>query len=102
MSDREARRHPRILYAGPLDLSWEDASGPPKFTRAKCTDVSEGGLRLDMLVPVPLRTHVSLRAERLKLSGSATVRRVARSGSKYSVSVELSQPLRNLASAISS
>jgi len=99
MPDREARKHPRIAYGAPVTISWEDAIGAPKYARASFTDISEGGLRIEVLSNVSVRTYVSLRAERLNLSGSATVRYVVRTGSKYRIGLELSQPLRGRALA---
>lgn len=39
--------------------------------------------------PIPVRTIVSISAERLKLSGSATVKYVSRGGSRCIVGLEL-------------
>jgi hypothetical protein len=99
MPDREARKHPRIAYGAPITISWEDAIGAPKYARGSLADISQGGLRIEVLANVSVRTYVSLRTERLNLSGSATVRHVTRTGAKYRIGLELSQPLRGQALA---
>lgn len=96
---KESRRHSRIPFLGPLRLGWCDLSGEPRYAIAKCLDVSESGLRVEVPVSIPQRTSVSLNAERIKLSGSATVRHVVRHGAKYIVGLELSQKLQEKTAA---
>lgn len=57
-------------------------------------------MRLQVTEPIPLRSRVSMRADRINLAGSATVRHVARRGSKYIVGLNLSQALRDQAVAL--
>ncbi|HML18027.1 MAG TPA: PilZ domain-containing protein [Bryobacteraceae bacterium] len=92
MSNKDSRRHRRIPYIGPIQISWE-ASGQTRFAQGKCIDISESGLRIEVPAPVPPRANLSVRAERIKLSGSATVKHVARYGSKYILGIEMSQRL---------
>ncbi len=94
MSTKDTRRHRRGLYAGPIRVSWEESSGLIKYTEAKCLDVSEGGLRVEARAPIPLRTYVSLRAEKIDLAGTASVKHVARRGAKYILGLQLSHELR--------
>ena len=65
-----------------------------RFAQAKCLDVSENGMRVEGPVPVPLRTNILVRAERIHLSGSAVVKHVARYGAKYILGLEMSQALQ--------
>jgi hypothetical protein len=97
---RNLRRHHRLAFSGTVDLSWIDPRGQVKYARAKCLDLSETGLRLESPEPVPAHTSVSIRAERLRLSGPATVRHVVRLGAKFILGLELSTavPERTLAS----
>lgn len=88
---RDARRHHRVPLIGPVRLSWEDQRGENKFAPARCIDVSEGGMRLESPVAIPGGTRVLLHAERIKLSGAATVKHVARYSGKYILGVELAQ-----------
>lgn len=95
---KDARRHRRIPYIGPVMVSW-DERGETRYARGKCIDVSEGGLRLELPVAVPPGTGISLRAERMSISGSARVRHMTRYGGKYLVGVELGQALHEQALA---
>ncbi len=91
---KDVRRHRRIPYVGVVRLTWEDAQGQPRYTQAQCIDVSESGLRVQVNMPVAARTRLMLNAERIKLSGSASVKHVERYGSKYILGLELSEVLR--------
>lgn len=93
MSERNIRRHRRIPYSGPVRISWQDGNGQPAYIQGKCLDVSEGGLRVESPQPVPARTLIAFNAERLKLSGSATVKHVQRRGPKYILGLELNAAL---------
>lgn len=91
---KDVRKHQRIIYAGTVRLCWEDASGEPRYAQSKCIDVSESGLRIEVPAPVPVRGTISVRAERLKISGSASVKHTTRVGARYHVGVELNQKVR--------
>ncbi len=91
---KEIRRHGRIPFIGIVRLSWEDAQGQPKYAQGQCMDVSESGLRVEVNTAIAPRTRISLNADRIKLSGSATVKHVVRYGSKYILGLELSEALR--------
>jgi hypothetical protein len=80
-------------YIGPVQISWS-VSGETRYANCKCMDVSERGLRLEVPVPVPATTEIYLNAQRIKISGVARVRHVARYGAKYLIGVELSQTLQ--------
>ena len=94
---KDSRRHGRISYLGPLSVSWETSGGEVKYTNGKCIDFSEGGLRIEVTEPIPVRTYITLRAQRINLNGAATVRNVDRAGAKYILGVELSQSLHERA-----
>lgn len=104
MSERNIRRHQRVPYAGPVRVSWQAADGLPCYVQGKCLDVSDSGLRIALLQPVPLRTIVSFNVEPLKVSGSASVRHVSRRGTRFVVGLELNANLlartRSLASEV--
>jgi hypothetical protein len=95
---KDSRRHRRVPYIGPIRLVWED-NGQSRFVQGKCIDVSESGLRVESAVPIPLRSRISLNAEKIKMSGSATVKHVERFGAKYILGLELSQALHDKALA---
>jgi hypothetical protein len=89
MAARNLRRHRRLAFSGYIDISWTDPRGQVKYARTKCLDVSEMGVRVEAPEPIPERTSVSLRAERLSVSGGATVRHVVRLGAKFILGLEL-------------
>jgi hypothetical protein len=95
LATKDIRRHHRIPYVGPVRLSWEDDQGRPKFIQAKCVDISETGLRVEVSEPIPVRTSLQLRAERINLSGSAAVKHSVRYGSRYLLGLQLSQVLQD-------
>jgi hypothetical protein len=93
MPRKDIRRHPRVPHLGSVGVSWEDARGIPKYALARCVEISEGGVRIETPEPIPVYTNVSLRANHLNLSGCATVKHMARKGSKYVLGLEMSHPL---------
>jgi PilZ domain len=91
VSERNIRRHRRIPYAGPVRISWQDTNGQTRYIRGECIDVSEGGLRIETAEPIPIHTLVVMAADRLKLTGSATIKHVDRRDSKkFVLGLELS------------
>jgi hypothetical protein len=88
---KDSRRHRRVPWIGPVRLSWEDSRGETRFAHAKCIDVSESGMRIEAPVPVPSGTRILLNAERIKLSGAATVKHATRYSGKYIIGLELAQ-----------
>jgi hypothetical protein len=91
---KDIRRHTRIPHLGRVRISWEGAHGVSMFTLGKCLDVSEGGMRIEVSEPIPARSRVLLQADQIKVGGSASVKHVARLGSKYILGLELSQSIR--------
>jgi hypothetical protein len=89
VSERNSRRHRRIPYAGPVRISWQDTGGHTRYIRGECIDVSEGGLRILTAESIPMDTVVALAADRLRLTGSATVKHVDRRDAKYVLGLEL-------------
>jgi hypothetical protein len=88
---KENRQHQRVPYFGSARISWVDEQGIARFAHAKCINVSEGGLRIEMGEPIPLRSQISLRADQIGIGGSATVRNISWRGCKYILGVNLSQ-----------
>lgn len=73
-----------------MRISWQDTAGQTRYIRGECIDVSEGGLRIETAEPIPVHTLVVMAADRLKLTGSATVKHVDHKNSKYILGLELS------------
>lgn len=65
-----------------------------RYAHGKCRDMSQGGLRIEVPEAIPLHATVGLQAERIKFTGSATVKHVTREGAKYILGLELSHALR--------
>jgi len=93
MHNKDIRRHRRIPHTGPVRLSWQ-GSGEPCFAHGKCLDISAEGMLFETQEAVPLGVMVTIRAERLNVSGSAMVKHVRRKGFKYVIGLELSAALR--------
>jgi hypothetical protein len=89
------RRHERIPYTGPVRLSWEDERGQVLYTSGRCVNVSDGGLRIEVPEWVPVRTNVTLRADRINVSGTAVVKHVSRRGTRFLLGLAISQQLRS-------
>jgi hypothetical protein len=93
LSRKENRRHPRVLYAGAVRISWQDERGLAKYAKAKCLDLSQEGLRIEMTEPIPVLSTLLLRAEQINLGGSASVRHIASRRCKYILGLNFSQAL---------
>ena len=91
MSKNDQRQHYRVPYFGPIRISWDDEQGTTRFAHSKCINISEAGLRIELSESIPLRSQISLRADRISFSGSATVRNIAWRGCKYILGLNLSQ-----------
>ena len=89
---KDIRRYQRILYAGPIRVSWEE-HGQPCFAIGKSVDISEQGMRIEVLPPLRSGVTLQLASERMRFTGSAAVKHVARRGAKYLLGLELSHPV---------
>ena len=97
---KNRRRNRRVPYIGSLCIFWDKGQGQTKYLRARFIDISEGGLRVEVTERVPVGTYVSLRADRIILSGSAVVRHVGQCASKYFIGLELTALLKEQALAL--
>lgn len=94
MPEKNLRRHRRILHAGPVRVSWQDRDGIPRYASGKCLNVSESGLLIELPELIPIRTQVTLKVDRLQISGSATVKHVTRKGLRHILGLELNQAVK--------
>jgi len=76
---------------GVVRLSWEDGRGEARFAQARCIDASEGGLRIESPAAILPGVRIQLNADRIKLSGTGTIKHATRHGGKYILGVELTQ-----------
>ena len=85
-----AERHP-VEFT--VRLQWQDQRRQMQQVSARCTDLSASGLKLEMQVPVEVRTMVLVSCEQFGRMGLATVRYCRREGMKYSVGLQFSVQL---------
>jgi hypothetical protein len=88
MSRHDMRRENRRSCSQPVGIMWRDSAGDDKFMNAPVRDISESGIGLQIPEPVPVRSFVTLCAEKLGIHGQASVRYCSRQGMKYSIGVE--------------
>jgi hypothetical protein len=92
ITSKNRRRHRRIPHIVPIRISWEGRN-EQCYALARCIDVSEGGIRVEVARPVRPGTRILLMAERLNLSGAASVRHMSSRGGKYLLGLDLTQPI---------
>ncbi len=85
---KERRDGGRIGLDESVSVSWIDSSGAHFHARARCLDVSERGLRLELLRRIDSDAYVNVKAEKFKLNASARVRNVVARGLKYHIGLE--------------
>ena len=90
----DLRRAERQDCVPTVKIMWCDPSGNDKFANASALDISEIGVRLKVPEPLPVQTCVTLRSERLKLHGQASVRHCSRTGPAYTIGLEFSRGVR--------
>ena len=76
-----------------MRIFWENEHGLAKYAQAKCLDISQEGLSIEVGEPIPVRSILSLRVERIDVSGSATVRHISWRRCKHILGLNLSQTL---------
>ena len=94
MSSKGTRRHERSEISGLVQLSWKDRAGADKFSTARVLNISEVGMRIELPEPLPEQSYVTLRADKLKLIGRASVRTCQRKGSRYWIGLEFSGDMK--------
>jgi len=87
-SKSHMRRHARLPFEVPMQISWKDARGQVQNLRAKCLDLSAEGARLETDAPIPARTSITLQSARYGSLGTASVRHCVRHTLKYTIGVE--------------
>jgi hypothetical protein len=94
MSRHDMRRENRRSCTQPVGIMWRDSAGDDKFMNAPVRDISASGVGLQIPEPVPVRSFVSLCADKLGIHGRASVRYCSRQGMKYSIGVEFTGAMR--------
>jgi hypothetical protein len=88
MGSRNVRRYARLSVDAIVRIGWQDASRSDKSVLTRSFDISESGMRFELLERLPLRVDVMLRCDKLGLQTRAIVRYCGQKGCKYIVGVE--------------
>ena len=88
MVTKNLRRKERIPSRERVAIGWDDLIGQPRFMFANCQNISTDGLSVRIDQPIAVRTYVTIRSEKLKLAGTATVKHCIRRNSWYHVGLE--------------
>ena len=91
---RDIRRNQRKPVSTRAEVTWQDRLGNDKFANARCFDISESGLRLEMPEALPVQSQISLRSIDLRLHGRASVKHCTKHGTKFILGVEFVGGLR--------
>ena len=84
----ELRRHARVTKSAAVQIVWRDRAGIDRFVNGRTVDISESGIRIEILEPIEKQTYVNLQCSALGLRGAASVRSCTRKGMKYAVGLE--------------
>ena len=87
------RRHLRLPFEAPLQVSWKDSRGRVQSAKGKCLDISAEGAQIEMAVPLAARTGITLSCEHYGSLGTATVRYCSRKTLQYAIGVEFTASL---------
>src|SRR4051812_34962002 len=88
------RRNERVAVTERIALSWDDTPGQPRFSFAQCLNISPEGISIRSDKPMPVRAYVSLRSEKLHLTGTASVKYCIRKNNWYQVGLEFTPGVR--------
>lgn len=92
---RDLRRHERRSCGDQITVVWRCPRGDDKFWNTKALDISELGMRVQMLEALPRQSYVIVRASTLGLVGQASVRHCSRiHGGKFSMGLEFASGMR--------
>lgn len=89
-----SRRFVRFSNNESIRVCWRDRLDQVKYSNAKCIDVSEQGISVELVEPVEVNSYVSLKSDKLKLAGTAAVRYCRRKAGKYIIGLEFSGGLK--------
>lgn len=73
-------RHQRIPSDKPVRLAWIDTLGRVRCVPGRCIDISSRRIHIEVPVKIPLHTPVMLRADGIRIAGSASVKYVTSCG----------------------
>ena len=70
----EQRHYPRTAVEAVAWIEWHDQTGMLRHVRARCLDISRGGLKLQVPLPIPLGTDAVVGLPKADLISHAVVR----------------------------
>jgi hypothetical protein len=82
------RRHDRHELPGKVRLYWRTAEGQSFHLPAKCLDISQSGIRLELERPIEAGTLVQLESPVFRVAGVAMVKRCERVRLRHVVAIE--------------
>jgi hypothetical protein len=91
------RRHERVPLSTAVVMTWEDGGGAVKYVRGRSLDLSASGMRVEVAESIPQRTYVTVKAQKVALTVTASVRHCFPTRGKYLIGLEFSCPMKNLA-----
>ena len=94
MTTKNMRRNERMPAQERVALAWDESGGQHKFVLASCLNISETGMSIRVESPLPVRTYVSLRSEKLKIAGNAAVKYCIRRNTWYQIGLEFNPGMK--------
>ena len=88
MSRRNSRQFPRQSVSASIRIGWQDESRQNKSAVTRTFDISESGIRFELIERLPLRADVMVRSDKIGLQTRAIVRYCEPKGMKFAVGVE--------------
>ena len=91
---KDFRRRPRATLPGLVKLLWQDAGGGHRTAKARCLNISEMGMRIELHSPIPERQYIRVESGEYGLLGRASVRYCTREGIKWVAGLEFSNGMK--------
>lgn len=91
---KDRRLCPRIPTGETLTVTWLDSSGAQYSAHARCLDVSETGLRIELPRRVDAGCYINVKSDKFKLNASAKVRNSIPKGLRYLIGLEFNSGWR--------
>jgi len=88
MASGNLRRHTRNTFTAKIRVGWQDQHGQDKSAMTKSFDISESGMRFELLEPLALQSDIMVHCEKIGLKARAIVRSCARFKLNYVIGVE--------------
>ena len=94
MTIKNARRTERMPATDRVSIRWEDTLGESRFALVNCLNISKDGIAIRFREPMTVRSYVNVCSEKLKLSGSASVKYCIRRNAWYQIGLEFTSGLK--------